>query len=92
MPIEYKQIPAEFKHRGWIAKLVKRTKNVAMYSKAGGYEVMKIRRHEGYEIANNKYPPSEFLPSDAEWGKFGWYYAGPNAKRDADKKFNELTE
>jgi hypothetical protein len=32
------------------------------------YEVMKIKNHNGREIAGKQFPPAEFLPSSEEWG------------------------
>lgn len=43
------------------------------------YEVMKIKSHNGREIAGKQFPPSEYLPSSEEWGTNGFSFS--NLKR-----------
>ena len=91
-PTEMKQLPIEIKNHGYSMKQIKRTDKVAMYSKCGGYEVVLIQKHNGYEIKGIKMEPAEYLPRDEDFGWKGWYYGGPNARADAEKKFRKLTE
>jgi hypothetical protein len=52
--------------------------NLAIYSQkiAGGksekFEVIIIDSHNGYEIAGQKFPPSEMYPSSNQWGVKGF--------------------
>lgn len=85
-----KPLPIEIKNHGYCMKQIKRTDKVAMYSKCGGYEVVLIQKHNGYEIKEIKIEAAEYLPKDEDFGTKGWYYGGPNAREDAEKKFREL--
>ena len=85
-----KLLPTEIKNHGYTMKQIKRTDTVAMYSKCGGYEVVLVQSHNGYEIKGIKIEPSEYLPRDEDFGTKGWYFSGPNAREDAEKKFEKL--
>jgi hypothetical protein len=85
-----KPLPIEMKNHGYSMKQIKRTDKVAMYYKCGGYEVVLVQKHNGYEIKGIKIEPAEYLPKDEDFGTKGWYYGGPNAREDAEKKFREL--
>jgi hypothetical protein len=85
-----KLLPIEMKNHGYSMKQIKRTDKVAMYSKCGGYEVVLVQKHNGYEIKGIKIDPAEYLPKDEDFGTKGWYYGGPNGREDAEKKFREL--
>ena len=85
-----KPLAIEIKNHGYCMKQIKRTDKVAMYSKCGGYEVVLIQKHNGYEIKEIKIEAAEYLPKDEDFGTKGWYYGGPNAREDAEKKFREL--
>ena len=86
-----------FTSRGFKFSLVKREGDVAIYKKqldepdseAHNYEVIAIKRHNGYEIAGVKMPPAEMYPSDSQWGD--WAYTCMS-REDADKRFNQLQE
>jgi hypothetical protein len=71
-------VPRTFKKFGFDYKLVWREKDVVIYEQSKPhhtkpyFEVLKVKTHEGYEIAGNKYEKSEYLPSSEEWGKYGF--------------------
>jgi len=90
--INYKKLPLEIKNHGYKMKQVKRTENTAMYSKAGGYEVLVVQRHDGYEIKGNWIEPAEYLPKDEDFGTKGWYFNGPDGLQKAEKKFEEIEQ
>jgi len=84
------RLPDIVKNHGYLMKQIKRTDKIAMYSKAGGFEVMLIQKHHGYEINGIKIEPKEYLPKDEDFGRKGWYFGGPDARERAKKKFAEL--
>ena len=77
--------------------MVGRDGDVAIYKKkldepdseAYNYEVIAIKRHNGYEIAGVKMPPAEMYPSDSQWGD--WAFTCID-REDADKRFVQLKE
>lgn len=85
-----KILPLEMKKHGFLMKQIKRSEKTAMYSKAGGFEVMVVRKHDGYKIGDTIVEPAEFLPGDEDFGRLGWYFSGPNAVQDAENKYKEL--
>ncbi len=86
-----------FSSKGFNLSLVKREGDVAIYKKmlensetdAHNFEVIAIKRHNGYEIAGIKMPPAEMYPSNTQWGD--WAYTCTN-REDADKRFIQLTD
>ena len=92
-----KILEESFTSRGFKFSIVKREGDVAIYKKqldeenseAHNYEVIAIKRHNGYEIAGVKMPPAEMYPSDSQWGD--WAYTCMS-REDADKRFNQLQE
>lgn len=87
-----KLLPTEMTNHGYAMKQIKRTDKVAMYSKCGGYEVVLVQSHNGYEIKGIKIDPAEYLPKDEDFGTKGWYFAGPKGREMAEKKWKELTK
>jgi hypothetical protein len=71
-------------------KQIKRTDTVAMYSKANGFEVIVIQRHDGYEIGGSKVEAAEHFPNNEAFGKLGWYYTGKKAREQAEAKYKQL--
>ena len=51
------------------------------------YEAIKIQSHNGYEIAGNKIPPSEYYPSSNSWGRYGYTCV---TKKDAYIKLDKI--
>ena len=86
-----------FNSKGFNLSLVKREGDVAIYKKtlenseteAHDFEVIAIKRHNGYEIAGIKMPPAEMYPSNTQWGD--WAYTC-TSREDADKRFIQLTD
>ncbi len=86
-----------FNSKGFNLSLVKREGDVAIYKKtlensetdAHDFEVIAIKRHNGYEIAGIKMPPAEMYPSNTQWGD--WAYTC-TSREDADKRFVQLTD
>jgi hypothetical protein len=51
------------------------------------YEVVLIKKHNGYEIGGSVIPPSEVYPSSTQWGALGWTF---QSIEDARKKYDTL--
>ena len=62
---------------------------MARLGHADCYEVMIVRRHNGFSVGGRRVEASEYLPRDEDFGHYGWYY---NSKTEATEKFNELTK
>jgi hypothetical protein len=90
--MQYKPLKTQFKRKGLSYDLVKREGDKAIFSvkngkKTYGYEVIIIRRHNGYTLAGNYIEPAETYPSDSEWGVFGWTYT---KLTEAEKRLNTI--
>lgn len=79
-----------------LIKQLKREGDVAIYSRTvdktgrdDGYEVVKIGRHNGYELGGNFIIPAETYPGASAFGKTGFSYSNLPA---AELKFKELLE
>jgi hypothetical protein len=53
------------------------------------FEVVIVRRHNGFTIAGNVIPPGESMPSSEHWGTHGWSFS--DAER-AWAKFRKLRD
>ena len=92
-----KTLEDNFNKKGFNFSLLKREDDVAIYKKtledseidAHTYEVIAIKRHNGYEIAGVKMPPAEMYPSDTQWGDWGHTCT---SREDADKRFIQLKD
>ena len=73
----YIVLGSELSHKGFDFNLIDRNGDVAIYSvnKKGRFqvfEVIRIKRHDGYSIAGNSFEPSEIYPRDNLWGLDGF--------------------
>ncbi len=83
-----KKLEKKFEKSGQLFTQIKREGDKAIYKRGtAGYEVIKIRSHNGYEIGGQKIKPGEMYPTDREWGKYGWTYLTLSA---AETKFRQL--
>lgn len=90
--IIYKPLVEKFNKYGYTLTLIKREKDVAIFKQHKGkkiynYEVIVVGRHDGYELADTFFPPSEFYPSSNEWGSKGFTCQSLDA---AENRFNAL--
>lgn len=71
-------LPLEFSSCGFDFQQVERDGDLAIYQKTRksgkwtGFEVVRIRSHDGYTIAGNYCPPAEMYPSNEKWGVDGF--------------------
>ena len=92
-----KILEESFTSKGFKLQQVKRDGDIAIYKKQLDdpecenyhYEVIAIKRHNGYEIAGVKMPPAEMYPSDSQWGD--WAFTCTTIE-DANRRFGELQE
>jgi hypothetical protein len=88
-----KKLPKLFDKKGFTYKQIKRDGMKAIFeqSKKGQtdvtFEVVKISKHNGYELGGQKIPPGEAYPSTSQWGNSGWTY---RTLADAEKKYKKL--
>ncbi len=89
-------LPINFTHKGFIYKQIKRQNYTVIYQKykendknKEHFEVVYIFRHPKREIAGVEIEAKEAMPSDEQWGTYGFSYSNLN---DAMKKFDELVE
>lgn len=92
--MNYKPLKESFSRKGFTFTLLKREGDKAIYeqkmgSKLLAYEVIKVRRHDGYTIAGVFMEPSETYPSDSDWGTYGWTYT---KLEQAKTKYDSLNE
>jgi len=88
-----KTIPRTFSKKGFTYKQIKRDGMKAIFeqSKKGqkdvSYEVVKITKHNGYELGGQKIPPGEAYPGTSQWGISGWTFQD---LKSAEGKYKKL--
>lgn len=91
----YKPLPKEFRRDGFTYKQVAREGNAAIYEQTWNgcrnpsvaYEVIRIRRREGFEINGRFVEPAEVYPNSEAWGLDGWTVQN---KETAFRKLREI--
>ena len=88
-----KKLPKQFDKKGFTYTQIKREGMKAIFKQtkkgqeSATYEVVKISKHNGYELGGQKIPPGEAYPSTSQWGNSGWTY---RTIEDAEKKYKKL--
>jgi hypothetical protein len=90
----YKPLPARFRRDGFDYQQIGREGDAAIYEQrwAGccnpsvSYEVIRIRRREGFQIDSRFVEPAEVYPNSDAWGVDGFTFA------DKDAAFAKLRE
>jgi hypothetical protein len=91
--VEYKTIPIQFKKKGFIYSQLKREGKKAIFqqtregSSLNNYEVVKIGRHNGYNMGGSFIEPSETYPGSSLWGITAWTCCNID---DAMKRYDAL--
>ena len=73
-----KKLEKVFIKAGFRHELIKREENFAIYSrtqlglKRKHYEVVKIGKHNGYNLGTSYIAPAETYPGNSLWGIQGW--------------------
>jgi hypothetical protein len=89
-------LPKEFRRAGFNYRLIAYERNSAIYEHAWDgspdparcYEVIRVRRREGFEINGRFNPPAEVYPRSEQWGQLGWTFCDKDA---AFAKLREIT-
>jgi len=76
----YKPLPKEFRHDGFTFRQIARTKNAAIYEQTWNgcdnpspcWEVIRIRRRDGFRIGGRFVEPAEIYPKSEAWGTDGF--------------------
>lgn len=81
-----KILEQEFDSRGFHFKQLKREGMLAVFEKTSengykGFEVCRLKSHNGYEIAGVHIPPAESMPSAESWGTDGFSYQWDEKER-----------
>jgi hypothetical protein len=87
-----KQLPKEFRRDGFVYRQIARETNAAIYKQTWigfgdpvvCYEVIRIRRRDGFNIEGRFVEPAEFYPNSQAWGWDGW------TVQDAESAFRKL--
>jgi hypothetical protein len=90
----YKSLPKEFRRDGFAFRQIARQGNAAIYEQRWSgcaessvcYEVIRIRRREGFAIGGRWVPPAEVYPNSEAWGVDGFTLS------DKDAAFAKLRE
>jgi hypothetical protein len=90
----YKPLPKEFRRDGFNYRQIYREGDFAIYQQtwkgnddSAVFEVIRIRRREGFEINGRAVQPAEVYPSAKAWGVEGFTLTGKDA---AFAKFRKL--
>jgi hypothetical protein len=83
----YKPLPIRFRRDGFNYRQIAREGNAAIYEQSWSgcrnpsvcYEVIRIRRREGFEIDGRFVEPAEVYPNSQAWGENGWTFTNKDA-------------
>ena len=90
----YRPLPKQFRRGGFAYRQIAREKDAAIYEQRWTgcaepsvcYEVIRIRRREGFEVAGRFVGPAEVYPKSEAWGVDGFTLS------DKDAAFAKLRE
>jgi len=95
----YKLLPRQFRRDGFNYQQIAREENAAIYEQRWNgrsnpcvsYEVIRIRRREGFQIGNRFIPPAEVYPRSERWGESGWTFCNKDAAFAALREITATT-
>ena len=89
----YKPLPVRFRHSGFDYRQIARERDAAIYKQSwngnltsAAFEVIRVRRREGFEIGGRFVEPAEVYPNSEAWGVDGFTLT------DRDAAFAKLRE
>ena len=82
----FRPLPKEFRRDGFTFRQIAREGNAAIYEQTWNgcgnptvcYEVIRIRRRDGFQIADRFVEPAEVYPSSEVWGAGGFTFTNRN--------------
>jgi hypothetical protein len=91
----YKPLPKEFRRDGFTHRQIARERDAAIYEQTWNgcynpsvsYEVIRIRKREGFQIGVRFVEPAEVYPNSEAWCVDGWTYT---EKEAAFRKLREI--
>jgi hypothetical protein len=83
----YRRLPKEFRHDGFTFHQIARTRNAAIYGQTWNgcdnpspcWEVIRIRRRDGFRIGGRFVEPAEIYPKSEAWGTDGFTFTDKDA-------------
>jgi hypothetical protein len=89
-------LPKQFRRDGFTYRQIGREGDVAIYEQTWNacqnpsvcFEVIRVRRREGFHIAGKFVAPAEVYPRSEQWGALGWTFCD---KAVAFAKLREAT-
>jgi len=83
----YRRLPKEFRRDGFTYRQVARERNAAIYEQTWNgcenpsvaYEVIRIRRRDGFRIGGRFVEPAEIYPKSEAWGTDGFTFTDKDA-------------
>jgi hypothetical protein len=87
----YKPLPKQFRRDGFTYRQICREGDFAIYRQSNkhseAFEVIRIRRRDGFEIGGRFVEPAEIYPTSEAWGVDGWTLPDENS---AFRKLREI--
>ena len=91
---QFRPLPREFRRGDFQFRQVAREGDAAIYEQtfldcpnpSVSYEVIRLRRHDGFWINNRFVEPAEVYPNSEAWGVDGWTFT------DKDRAFAKFRE
>ena len=83
----YRRLPKEFRHDGFTFRQIAREGNAAVYEQTWNgcaepslaFEVIRVRRREGFQIGGRFVEPAEVYPNSEAWGIDGFAFTNRDA-------------
>jgi hypothetical protein len=87
LPILYKPLPTGFRRDGFNYRQIAREGDAAIYEQTWSrcsnpsvcYEIIRIRRREGFEVDGRLVEPAEIYPHSDAWGVDGFTFTNKDA-------------
>lgn len=95
--MKYHELKTEFISKGFKFKQLKRVGDVAIFrrfksKKNSSFELIIIKRHDGYTLDNAYIEPAETYPTTSQWGLYGWTFTDLDKCEDRFQKLLKTEE
>lgn len=92
--MSYVPLKTDFTSQGFKYLQLKRIGDVAIFKQSKSkrivsFEVIIVKRHEGYTLKDTWIEPAEIYPSTSQWGSSGWTFKDI---KKAEEKFDEISK